>query len=806
MTVNEIVETLGYRIVPDHRVLVDAEKIDLCYANNPDGTLRWLWPSTLRHPLFLKFYNVRGRKAKFFAWAVTLLFRLRVHRLMFRHICLHVLPTADAVTPVQGEWAAFAGTPGPNRKVLIYAKKNGAGFFIKQAVGENAMAVLANEHAALCWLRSQQPKTFQFPEVIQVSEGRVKISDVATNGQRTSAFSAAHVEVLKELKYKSWQHARLCQVASWQDTNNTFAQLCRNTDPRLPKGMLRKIGFLLESINDEKVIETCFAHGDFTPWNMFQADGKLCIYDWEMSQHAPLGFDAFHYIIQNGILVARHPWRKIEADLQVLFANERAFLGMHTAVEQSFYLSLYLLMHTVYYLDLYSRQNQWHTQVRWLLDTWSEAISAVLAKHIPHRELLLMDVVDVLRDENYAVLKYDDTYPEHLSPFSDLDVCITREGYKKAEHFLANHALVRSRQVVTKSFMATEHLILHDGSMLSLDFIWELKRKALVMMDIDTLLRHAQVRWHGVKTPATLDDAQYVALFYSLNHAPVPARYQNIRSVLQLASGPTHALLAHYVAEPSAASGANIRQHVKARPENKGICHGLHQLQYALDVVRAAILKRGIVITFSGVDGAGKSTIIENVKHRVEKQLRRRVVVLRHRPSLLPILSVWTKGKAAAEKAAATGLPRQGNNRSTLSSMFRFAYYYTDYLIGQLYIHVRYVLRGYVVLYDRYYFDFINDGRRSNIHLPAFVARWGFTLILKPQLNFFLYANADLILQRKKELDKTTIENLTRSYLTLFQKLNDDGDDDRYVPIENVDMGATLNIILNRIVPFVHTS
>ena len=152
-------------------------------------------------------------------------------------------------------------------------------------------------------------------------------------------------------------------------------------------------------------------------------------------------------------------------------------------------------------------------------------------------------------------------------------------------------------------------------------------------------------------------------------------------------------------------------------------------LSRAITLLQNGPIKKGVkkskkdipVIGLTGTGGAGKSTVIENIKYKIEKQLRKRVVVLRHRPSLLPILSAYTKGKKAAEQQAASTLPRMGSNSSVLSSLVRFLYYYFDYVIGQFYVYVKYVLRGYVVIYDRYYYDFINDAKRSNIVLPKFI-------------------------------------------------------------------------------------
>ena len=110
------------------------------------------------------------------------------------------------------------------------------------------------------------------------------------------------------------------------------------------------------------------------------------------------------------------------------------------------------------------------------------------------------------------------------------------------------------------------------------------------------------------------------------------------------------------------------------------------------------------------------------------------------------------------------------------------------------------MLRGHVVLYDRYYFDFINDSRRSNIQLPETITKSGYKLLLKPDLNFFLYAEPELILSRKKELDSSTIKQLTQKYLDLFKHLNRGKAQSRYIPIENIVLEDTIEAIMSRMI------
>ena len=175
------------------------------------------------------------------------------------------------------------------------------------------------------------------------------------------------------------------------------------------------------------------------------------------------------------------------------------------------------------------------------------------------------------------------------------------------------------------------------------------------------------------------------------------------------------------------------------------------------------------------------------------------MVVLRHRPSILPIISAWRYGKKNAEQRSVNRLPRQGENKNTLSSYFRFGYYYFDYLLGQIYIWAKYLLRGYIVLYDRYYFDFIIDGKRSNIDIPSGVSKHLYWFVKKPELNFFLYADAETILKRKKELSPSVIEYLTNQYQQLFNEFSTKHKG-VYLDIENINRQKTLHTIINHYV------
>ena len=69
-------------------------------------------------------------------------------------------------------------------------------------------------------------------------------------------------------------------------------------------------------------LKTCFAHGDFCPWNMMYSNNDILIYDWEMAGYYTLGYDLFTFIFQTKFLL--EPQKKI-ADIikeNIILINE----------------------------------------------------------------------------------------------------------------------------------------------------------------------------------------------------------------------------------------------------------------------------------------------------------------------------------------------------------------------------------------------------------------------------------------------------------------------------------------------------
>ncbi|RMG69160.1 MAG: hypothetical protein D6722_10905, partial [Bacteroidetes bacterium] len=273
------------------------------------------------------------------------------------------------------------------------------------------------------------------------------------------------------------------------------------------------------------------------------------------------------------------------------------------------------------------------------------------------RQRFLADFATHTTGLTYALLKAPAGPLTTLSPGSDLDLVIQRTELPDWER-----RLTQLPGLARASFCRLGHgtyvqLFFEDHSYLELDLLHTLRRRHLVFLDAGALLQRRQRGHLGISVADPVDSYAYVWLFFGLNGAAVPDTYrqwrQNQPSAVQAA---IRSELAARFGLPEDRAWidypetvlARVLPVLKAMPQNRGLA-GWKQ---RLSALRSHWQKAEPVITFSGVDGAGKSTLLAAFQEMLTKKYRRRVVVIRHRPSMLPILSAWRYGKAEAEAKA----------------------------------------------------------------------------------------------------------------------------------------------------------
>lgn len=759
----------------------EQHSVSLNFIKNNDGSIRWIWPAHNSKPTFLAFYSLGNWKSRVFAILAKLAFIFGLGR-FFKQGTIS-FQGFSFTKLAKSNWAIFTGTIGPNRKAILCIGSKNDSRFVKHPFSEHAKNNLQKEQSALFYLKdSGAAKYFHFPAVIEESKSTL------------FAQSALPVHAIRASTLP--HQLNLNQFIAWQESslsNNTLEILRIDySESRFSQSLIIKIYQLNQWCELNRVYSATCNHGDFTPWNCKMLSNDLYIFDWEMFKEKGLPLeDLFHFVYQQAILVDRISFIELRNRISQLLNQTEVsdFIQRHKL--DALTLELHYLQRTcAYYLDVYSRQENWHIQVNWLLSKWEESIEYLLKiTEGDIRKEVLRDFQSASTIYNFALLKFNLQLLEDLPVNSDLDLCTTYKSAVGIRKYFENHRLVFKVRFKNLLKMHQLEVILIDGSRIDIDLIFQFRRKWLDYLDASLVLKSKVLSSNGLQLANDEANALYVQRFYALNGSEIPEKHL------------------HWISSsPTITSVKEVNKVVNRLPQNRGMNNFINRINYFREMIMSMNKDRGFLITFSGVDGAGKSTIIDAIRNELEKAHRRRVVVIRHRPSLLPIISALKYGKKGAEQRSVATLPRQGKNGSKVSSLFRFVYYLSDYVFGQWWIHFRYVRKGVVVLYDRYYFDFINDSRRSNIALsPSFTERF-YGLIRKPEFNFFLWAPSGVILKRKQELDKESIEGLTTQYTELFDRLQRRDSKSVYRCIENLEIGETVELIMRNVDKKLHES
>lgn len=168
----------------------------------------------------------------------------------------------------------------------------------------------------------------------------------------------------------------------------------------------------------------------------------------------------------------------------------------------------------------------------------------------------------------------------------------------------------------------------------------------------------------------------------------------------------------------------------------------------------------GNVIVVEGTDGSGKSAIINAITPWLNEGFHNSVVYNHLRPHLLPDIAVLFGRRDANEKVEVVNHPHAGTTSGFAGSLVRWLYYMHDYTWGYLikvWSHIR--IRSYVYIFDRYYYDYYIDPRRSSTKLPYQILRLGEYVIPNPDLILCLGGDPEKIYARKPE---TSLEEVTR--------------------------------------------
>ena len=198
-------------------------------------------------------------------------------------------------------------------------------------------------------------------------------------------------------------------------------------------------------------------------------------------------------------------------------------------------------------------------------------------------------------------------------------------------------------------------------------------------------------------------------------------------------------------------------------------------VHYVKEIKR--LLKKQYFFVFVGPDGSGKTTLMTKLISDSKKYLRSnssRISTFHHRPHLFKNISdLFKKNVSIEELEDRIHNPHNGKQSSGMVSFIKTLYYSIDYRLGFILKILPLQHKNQFIIFDRYFFDFIVDQKRSAVKLNKFIVKLIYkVLIPKPNKVFFIKVDPTEAHNRKNELPINEIKSINDKYELLTKEFN----------------------------------
>ncbi len=767
-----------------------------------NGSLLLFFPSWLRYPNYLNFDKSSGLQWKirfFFHRAIlalklpqlisdgrfTIYYRdtLLFDRLMESFSC--------------NGYSVYFGSPETGHKTVVELSRDKTTlYFAKKVWNDRAIHGLKNEVDNLALLKKFNLMYFTIPRCESADPTLAIVENIRPTGSFLhTRLTYTHLRALKEL-YACTSHVKsIADSLFWNEINEKLSAI----DPyHITKQWIDIYNALTElksSVNVKTTIPVSLAHCDFTPLNMYLSTGRVHLFDWESARNEiPLFYDAFHFIFIAESKIRKSPHNLIKEEITHL-KNQKVIkeliqlLGIDFQLHYKLYL-LHSISQTLFAWQHKIMQSADFSEL--LMQNWLKALndSREVKDTISHRQMFIMHMVSEPFLREYAILNLNADSIYRINESFEPEILIRKKNFGRVIEFIKKYAGYRKLIIEKKYNKNITELFFTDGSYLRITFIFNFFTKGFNFMDSEWVLKNAERTAENVMVASPADMFEYIfipRMIRKKNIHPVWAAYFENQS-LDVKADVAYQMIKKYDLNINSLNPLyTFNGDIYIQAVKQLIASGKKKfdLQFKIFHFFYKIHKKypcnGFLITFSGIDRSGKSTVLKMLATLISNKYHRKVMVLKYSSFFnAATLSKTTEGNR--EKLPVS----DKRKKSQFRSYMRFSKYFLHFIFVQWKVWFKYRLKGYIVLYDRYYFDLIADPGLFDFEINNRLARFSYHFVFKPRLNIFLYSPPSEIIKRNTLLDEETIEMVTDNYISYFHDLSLRKTNSRYLSVENI--------------------
>ena len=383
---------------------------------------------------------------------------------------------------------------------------------------------------------------------------------------------------------------------------------------------------------------------------------------------------------------------------------------------------------------------------------------------------------------NYVILHSYQQLPERFD--SDIDIAIKVGKIEEAIKLLDNLLETTGWRVVQywrHEYYAADCVISNEKEFLQIDFCTHYERNGRVVLPVKELVS-GRIKYKNFYVPAHVTEFTYILLKKILKKQFSDGSKEQLTflwsNMPQEECSSVNRSLQRFLPEEKiltlldqieSSSYDDIDIDDIHRELLKKTSEVISNINYALFDIRRKLERvihpTGVFIVLLGVDGAGKTTIAEELKNRSTVAYRK----IEHYHSRARVLKDISQIKSDGFPVDVTN--PHGNKRRVgmIVSIIKFGYYFLDFMIGNIII-TKAKIKSSLVIVERYYYDYLIDKVRYNLNLSDTFLRFFLKFIKKPDVIYVLTGDSQKLYERKREITVEEIDEQKRKFAEVFEK------------------------------------